>query len=198
MRVKSQWSRSGRSKSPQEVAGAAAFILWRIGQNALKHMRGAGFDIAAGPRYFAFLAEFLVFLVQLADRIAYRHLGADERVAFTTALANRVGENLADNQAGLMGGELQAHKADFIARLNLRAEEYAQFEYELDGENFSFIRGLGLFLQDVVDERDRHWVTDQIMAIEAPEAIATLERAMRGLLELEPGRGGARSHAGGD
>jgi len=197
MRVKSHWFRAGREKSPQELAGAAAFTIWRIGENALKDMRKAGFDLAVGEQYFAFLSEFLIFLVQLADRIAYRHLGGEERVAFTTALANRVGENLAENQARLMGGELTAHKADFIARLNLRATEYANFEYEKDGVNFSFIRSLGLFMQDVVGEGDRQWVTDQIMASEAPEAISTLERAMNGLLELEP-RPRARGDAGGD
>ncbi len=198
MRVKSHWFRSGRGKSPQELAGAAAFIVWRIGQNALKNMRRAGFDIAVGAQYFAFLAEFEIFLVHLADRIAYRHLGEDDRIAFTTALANRAGENLAENQADLMGGEAAMHKAAFIARLNERADEYAQFEYEKDGANFSFIRGLGLFMQDVVGERDRHWVTDQIMAAEAPEAISTLEQAMRGLLELEPARPSRRADAGGE
>jgi hypothetical protein len=198
MRVKNHWFRAGRDKSPQELAGAAAFIIWRIGQNALKHMRSADFDIAVGAQYFAFLSEFLIFLVQLADRIAYRHWGGEERVAFTTALANRVGENLAENQASLMGGELRALKKDFITRLNLRADEYAHFEYEKDGENFSFIRSLGLFMQEVVDEHDRQWVTDQIMASEAPEAIATLERAMRGLLELEPSRLAGRGDAGGE
>jgi len=197
MRVKSHWFRAGREKSPQELAGAAAFTIWRIGENALKDMRKAGFDLAVGEQYFAFLSEFLIFLVQLADRIAYRHLGGEERVAFTTALANRVGENLAENQARLMGGEFTAHKADFIARLNLRATEYANFEYEKDGVNFSFVRSLGLFMQDVVGEGDRQWVTDQIMASEAPEAISTLERAMSGLLELEPRRR-ARGDAGGD
>ena len=197
MRVKSHWFRAGREKSPQELAGAAAFTIWRIGENALKDMRKAGFDLAVGEQYFAFLSEFLIFLVQLADRIAYRHLGGEERVAFTTALANRVGENLAENQARLMGGELTAHKADFIARLNLRATEYANFEYEKDGVNFSFVRSLGLFMQDVVGGGDRQWVTDQIMASEAPEAISTLERAMNGLLELEP-RPRARGDAGGD
>jgi hypothetical protein len=199
MRVKSQWFRSGRNKTPSEIAGAAAFIIWRIALNALNGIRGAGFDIAVGPQYFSFLSEFLIFLVQLADRIAYRHYGEAERVAFTTALANRVGENLAENQVNLMGSAaMSAYKADFIARLNLRAAEYAEFPYEQDGSNFSFMRQLGNCMEAVVDERDRRWVTDQVMAINAPEAIATLEKSMRGLLELEPKRQRTRSDASGD
>lgn len=196
MRVKSNWFRSGRDKTPQELAGAAAFIAWRIAQNALNNMRRAGFDIAVGPQYFQFLSEFLIFLVQLADRIAYRHLDPEERAAFTTELANRAAANLAENWGNLLGGEFAEHKAAFIARLNLRAEDYANFEYEKGAANFSFMRQLGLFMQEVVDERDRTWVTDQIVASEAPEAVETLERAIAGLLELEPKKRGARGSSG--
>jgi len=198
MRVKSNWFRGGRARTPQELAGAVAFIVWRIAQNALKNMRQAGFDIAVGPQYFQFFSEFLIFLVQLGDRIAYRHLDEGERIAFTTELANRVGENLADNWHELLGGEFAAHKAAFIARLNLRSGDYANFPYEKGVENFSFMRQLGEFLQQTLDERDRIWVTDQIIAAEAPEAVETLERAMSGLLELEPRRRSARTSAGGD
>ncbi len=196
MRVKSHWFRVGQDKSPQELAGAVAFIVWRIGQNALKSLRSADFEIAIGPQYFSVLSEFLIFLVQLADRIAYRHLGEEERAAFTIALANRVGDNLAENQAELAGGELRARKAEFIGRLNLRADEYAHYDYQKGAGNFSFIRSLGLFLQEVVEPRDQAWVTDQVMAAEAPEAIATLEKAMSGLLELEPRRAARGSTSG--
>jgi hypothetical protein len=198
MRVKSHWFKGGRAKSPQEIASAVAFISWRAADHALKSARRAGFDIAVGAQYFNFLSEFLVFLVQVADRIAYRHFSAEDRIAFTTAAANRAGEILADNLAEYLGADLRTSKADFITRLNARAEEYAMFEYEKGAENFSFLRALGLFLQDVVDERDRKWVTDQIMAIEAPEAVATLEKAMSDLLELEPRRPRSAGHSAGE
>lgn len=198
MRVKSNWFRSGREKTPQEIAGAAAFIVWRIGQNALKNMRNAGFGIEVGAQYFGFLSEFLVFLVQLADRIAYRHFDEAGRIAFTTELANRVAENLAENWRDLAGGEFSAHKADFIARLNLRLEDYATFEYEKGADNFSFVRQIGLLMQETVGEDDKRWVTDQIMASEAPEAIDTLEKAMSGLLELELKKRAARGGTSGD
>lgn len=198
MRVKSNWFKSGREKTPQEIAGAAAFIVWRIGQNALKNMRNAGFDIAVGAQYFVFLSEFLIFLVQLADRIAYRHFDEAERIAFTTELANRVAENLAENWRDWVGGEFAAHKADFIARLNLRSEDYATFDYEKGADNFSFVRQIGQFMQEAVGEHNKRWVTDQIMASEAPEAIDTLEKAMSGLLELEPKKRAARGGTSGD
>jgi hypothetical protein len=199
MRVKSQWFKSGKAKTPEEIAGAAAFIAWRIGENALKSMRNADFDIAVGPRYFAFLSEFLIFLVQVADRIGYRRMSGEARVAFTGTMANRVGETLADNQGRLLGGTAAEHKAAFIELLNRRAGEYAEFGYEEGKPNFSFMRHLGYVMQEeVVDERDRYWVTDQVMATEAPEAVETLEKAMRGLFGDEPKRRRNSEAAGAD
>ena len=62
MRIKSHWFRSDRPRTPEEIAGAAAFIAWRVAQNALKTMRAAHYELPPGRRYFAFVAEFLVFL----------------------------------------------------------------------------------------------------------------------------------------
>jgi hypothetical protein len=188
MRVKSQWFKGGKARTPQEIAGAAAFNIWRIADNALKSMRNADFDIAVGPQYFSFLSEFLVFLVQVADRIAFRRMSGEERVAFTSELANRVGETLADNRSRLLGGAGAEHKAAFIELLNRRAGEYAEYDYDETGPNFSFLRHLGYVLPEIMDEHDRYWVTDQVMAIEAPEAVETLEKAMRGFFGDAPQR----------
>jgi hypothetical protein len=35
-------------------------------------------------------------------------------------------------------------------------------------------------------DKDRNWATDQIMAIEAPDAVALLRRAMQGVLSTAP------------
>ena len=133
MRVKSRWFKGEREKTPQEIAGALAFIVWRISDNALKNMRKADFDIAIGPQYFAFLSEFLIFLVQVADRIVYTRLSEEARYEFTSVLANRVADNFAENQAEWLGGALGEYKHNFIDRLNQRAGEYAEFEYSRRG-----------------------------------------------------------------
>jgi hypothetical protein len=193
IRIKSQWFKEGREKTPQELAGAVAFNAWRIAEHALKNMRRADFDVAVGVQYFAFLAEFLIFLVQVADRIAYVRFTPEIRQAFTTELANRVAETLAGNQGNLLGGAVSEYKGVFIERLNRRAGEYAECEYGIDGPSFSFMRYLAHCMLDVVDERDKNWVIDQMMAIEAPQAVEMVEKAMRGLLETEPKRRPARN-----
>lgn len=197
MRVKSHWF-TGRKRTPPEIAGALAFTIWRIGDNALKNTRSAKFGIAVGTQYFSFLSEFLVFLIQVADRIAYRQLAPEDRLAFTSTLANRVAETLAENQSRLMGSNLAEHKRQFIDKLNQRAGEYAEFEYGDEGPTFPFTRYLAYCMRDIMDEKDSTWITDQIMSIAAPEAVVILEKTMRDLFETEPRQARGRNAVSGD
>lgn len=185
IRVKSNWFKGDRKKTPQEIAGALAFTIWRISDNTLKNVRKADFDIAIGEQYFAFLTEFLIFLVQVADRIVYTQLNEQDRYDFTSALVNRVAEHMAENQSEWLGGPVRVYKDRFVDRLNQRAGEYADFHYTGVETSFTFILYLGQCMRDVMDEKDKTWVVDQIMAIEVPEAVAMLEKAMTGLFEAD-------------
>lgn len=198
MRIKSHWFKNEREKTPQEIAGAAAFVIWRIGDNALKNTRKADFEIATGTQYFSFLTEFLIFLIQVADRIAYRQLSAETRFVFTSALANHVAETLAENQSRLMGNSISEHKQCFIDKLNQRAGEYAEFDYGSDGPGFAFTRYLAYCMREVMDEKDVTWAIDQMMSIEAPEAVTMVEKTMRDLLDTTPAQPRTRKTTGGN
>lgn len=182
MRIKNHWFKSERPKAAGEIAGALAFIVWRVAQQVLRNMRHADFEINVGPQYFDFLSEWLIFLVQTADRTAFERLG-DARLEFTTVLANRLGEILADNRNDLIGDADPAQmKERFINLLNLRLADYADFE-RIDYGCLRFLAGQ---LAHVVGPRDTVWVHDQVMEIEAPQAIELVERGMQGLLDEAP------------
>lgn len=198
MRIKSNWFKPGREHTPEELAGALSFVIYRIADNALKNTRKAKFEVAVGTQYFAFLTEFLLFLIQVADRIAYRRLSQEARFAFTSTLANRIAETHAENESRLLGGELAACKQRFIDQLNLRAGEYADFGYSENGPDFSFLRYLAFCMDQVVDEKDSGWIIDQMMSIEAPEAVDMVEKTFRELLETEPRQARRRNASGGD
>ncbi len=198
MRIKSQWFKSDRQKTPQDVAGAMAFTIWRIADNALKHTRKANFEIAIGPQYFSFISEFLVFLIQVADRIAHRKLSSEDRFAFTSTLANRVAETLTENQSRLLDDSSTDFKQIFIDKLNLRAGEYAEFNYGEDGPEFAFIRYLAFCMREVMDEKDVEWVIDQMMSIEAPEAVDMVEKTMTNLFTAQPPQTRIRKVTSGD
>ncbi len=187
MRVKSHWFKPGASKGATEIAGAAAFIVFRIAQNALKGMRNAGFELPPGERYFAFLAEFLVFLTLAADRIAHRRGDDAWRREFTTVLANRVGAILAENEAELLGVEdAGSIKRRFVALLNLRSPDYAECGFGDAGPDYAFLRCLGHRVAEVIEVHERTWAVPQVVDREAPEAAATLVRAMAGLTDPAP------------
>lgn len=190
MRIKNRWFRDNSPRGPQDIAGGVAFIAFRIGQNALKNMRKADFDIAPGPQYFSFLAEWLIFLVQIADRLAYEHMEAEDRVQFTSTMANRLGEILEENRDDLLGkaggAEVGSFKGRFIGLLNQRADEYASHDYTDDGPDYGFLRHLAFNLVAIMEDKDKTWVHDQVMSIEAPEAASTIRKGILGLMGEEP------------
>jgi hypothetical protein len=204
MRIRSHWFRDGASKTPAQHASAMAFIVWRVARHMLDAMRRAHFDIDAGPAYFAFLREVLAFLVQVADRLAYRQLDAAARVAFTTALVRRVAAILEENENDLLGAPApgEASRADrFIDLVNELAGHYAEFGADPATTgfvpDFGFMRYLGARITPLVPEKDRRWVLDQVTGIQAPEAASILQDGMRGLFSTEP-RAARRAAMSGD
>ena len=189
IRLKSQWFKTDQPKTPEQVAGVMAFIVWRVAHNALSQMRGARFDIDIGAVYFAFLGEWLVFLVQVADRMAHARMGAAERVDFTTALVRRVADHLAENQDRLMGlpapGE-ESHQGRFIDLCNELGAHYADFGHAADGHDFAFMRYLGHRIEQLMPPKDQAWAVDQVVSVEAPEAVQLLQRSFADALSSEP------------
>jgi hypothetical protein len=199
MRIKSRWFKPGAGHGVADHASAMAFIVWRVAQNMLKRMRGAQFDIDAGVPYFAFMREVLVFLVAVTDRIAFARLDAESRQDFTVALVRHLGRTLQENEDDLLGpvpAGAAPYADTFIDLVNGLVQHYAEFGAEPSGTDggagfqpdFGFVRYLGSRLEPTLPEKDRRWVVDQVMAAEAPEAVAIVQRSMRELFDPSPRR----------
>ena len=189
MRTKIHWFRAETAKSPAEVASALGFVLWGVARRMLASLRKADFDIDAGPRYFAFLAEALAFEIQVAWRVAYERYSEEERTAFAHALARDVARILAENEAELLGIEAPAAiEKRFIALLNRRFEEYAEFGHDTAGPTFAFLRYFASLLAELVPEKDQAWIHDQVIAIEGPEAAAMVAKGVAALNDTGPER----------
>jgi len=156
---------------------------WKLSQAAIKNMREAQFDIDIGRQYFDFVAEYLAFMLHAADRIAYRKLDAEKRTGFTIALARRLAEVVEDNRDMLIADSIpDTCRRYFIDLANRRGDDYAAFGYDdKDGPDFGFRRYFGSRLLEILPDKDHAWVVDQVMEIEVPEAIASLERTLAGL-----------------
>ena len=188
VRVKSHWFKGGDTRDPGQVATAAAAIVWRTADSRVRSLRSARFEIAAGADYVNALVELLCLMIVAADRIAYRHDQGPWRERFVSALTIRVGELLEDSFNDLLGPlPDRSYRQRFVDRLNLRAAEYAQYAYGDSGPEFAFLRHFGLQVaESMSDPDDQRWALDQAMTVEGPVCIEVLEKAMRGLLGLEP------------
>lgn len=195
LRIKSHWFKAGVPKSAQQQAGAMAFIVWRVAQNMLKRMRGAHFDIDTGLPYFAFMREVLVFLIAVVDRTAHARMDSPTRNAFTTALVLNCANTLAGNEADLLGPcqDGAPYQDSFIDLVNAVVPHYAEFGADpasagtdqAFAPDFAFLRYLGSRLEPTLPLKDRHWVLDQVMSIEAPEAVDIVRSAILDLLSTE-------------
>lgn len=178
-RTKSRFFAKDKARDPATLASVAAFTTWRLGLQTIKRMRDADFEIEASPQYFDVLGEYMVFLIHVADRFAFARLPLPERRVFTVSMVRRLAELLAENESRLLGTDADSIRRSFIDRFNARADDYATFGFdEANGPDFAFLRYAGHALLGVVAERDRAWVTDQVMTIEAPDAVTTLRRVM--------------------
>lgn len=206
MRIKSHWFKAGEPRSAEQQASAMAFIVWRVAHNMLKRMRGAHFDIDAGGPYFDFLREVLVFLIAVVDRTAYTKMDAATRTLFTTALVMHCADTLAGNESDLLGPRADGapYQDRFIDLVNELSPHYAEFGGEPAGATadeafmpgFAFLRYLGSRLEPTLPPHDRRWVLDQVMAIEAPEAVDIVRSAILDLLSDKPRRSRRTSMSG--
>lgn len=181
IRLKTKFHTKGQ-RSAATLASVVAVLTWKLAIESIKRMRKAYYDIDIGRPYFDFVCEFLAFLAVSADRVAYRQLEEADRIEFTTVLAKNIARFVEENNIMLLGeavpGESQRH---FIDLFNRRSADYAEFDYDENGPDFGFRRFFAACLRDVLPEKDKLWVIDQAMDIEAPEALKMLEKTLQGL-----------------
>jgi hypothetical protein len=208
-RLKTHWFRHGDSRGAEQQASAAAFIVWRIARHALDRTRHAGFEVELGAPYFRFLREVLAFLVAVADRIAHARLPAEARAAFTGTMVRHLARILQDSEDDLVGpapAGAPSHGDRFIDLVNELATHYAEFGADtmLPADpggfepDFAFLRYLGHRLEATVPPRDRRWIQDQVIAVEAPEALEMLQRSLRDLFAPPVARRNRRASVSGD
>jgi hypothetical protein len=191
-RLKTQWFRQDGGHGAARQASAVAFMAWRIARHTIDRMRHARFAVEIGAPYFRFLREMLAFLVAVADRIAHARLAPPERAEFTAAMVLHLARILQDSEDDLIGpapAGQPSHAETFIDLVNEVAADYAEFGADAMAADeaagftpdFAFLRYLGHRLEATVPAGERRWVQDQVIACEAPDAVALLQRGLRDL-----------------
>jgi len=182
VRIRSRWKDKGRERSLEDVAGALAFIEWRIAGGALLNLENEGFQTDTQLQRLAVLEELCSFLVHVTDRLVHESLDDEGRQRFIIALALKLADTYHDNRVDAQGRG-QDFRQPFIDKLNVRMGDYADFRFD-DGEpGYAFKRYLGECVTNSMGPKDRKWISDQVMEIEVPEMLKTLKKGLKDLFE---------------
>ncbi|MCK5718675.1 MAG: hypothetical protein KAH84_01860 [Thiomargarita sp.] len=180
MRINTHWSKTDKERTVEDVTSTVAFISWKIAMNGVLEIENQGYKTHDNKHRLQIIAEFLAFLLQVADRLVYKTFNQDQRQQFITSLALQLTNTFADNQQDILGkGE---HSKIFIDLLNQRAEEYAVLSFPKEEAGFDFLRYFGEKIADLMEEK--HFLSQQVMDIEGPNAIKTLKKSMLELLNI--------------
>lgn len=180
MRIRSRWNDKGRKRSLEEIGGALAFIEWRIAGQTLLNLENEGFQTDTQAQRLEVLLELSAFLVHVTDRLVHEDMGDEERQRFVVALALKLADTYHDNRVDA-DGRGSDFRQPFIDTLNSRMAEYAEFRFEDGSPGYALKRYLGERITDTMGPRDRKWISDQVMDIEIPEMLKTLNRGLEGL-----------------
>jgi hypothetical protein len=179
MHLRNRFNKRAKPKSLEDIAAALSFISWKIASQAVLEIENQGFKTTSNAHRLQIASEFLIFLIQVADRLSVHHLTEQERSAFITTLALRIADMILDNQRDLLKEELH-YREDFIAHLNQRANDYAELSFNDDQPGFDFLRYFGEQVATTLPAQ--RWISEYVAEVRGPEAVHDLRRSLVSLL----------------
>ena len=171
--LKTRWRKKG-ARTLADRAGVIGANVWKISLEIFKHMEKEGFRFGSDRLVTDVLAEFIAFLVQLADRAVYGKLSEADRATLIAEVAGHLAATMANNQLDLFGPG--KYRKPFIDLLNARFEEYAGFECPGGEPGYPCLRFFATKVFDAMASSDNKWVVEQMMDIEAPEMVRVIRK----------------------
>ena len=179
LRIKSRWHDDDQERSLEEIAGTLGYIIWRIAKDKAINLHGQDYAFDSDEQRMAVIIEYLIFQLQLVDRLAQQRIGLDDeaRQEMIIETAKKLAGHVQDNSFDLFGpGQ---YIPPFIAKLNERGAEYSDYQYTEDGPSYPFMRHLGYEIQQVMGEsQTNRWVIDQVMDRDGIDIDRQIRRAV--------------------
>jgi len=175
-----------RTKGPKTLEQRASVVasnIWKVAQEAARHMEIEGYKLGGDRQVTGVLTEFIAFQIQIADRLVYGKLSEDERARFVNELGRNLARLVNDNLTEFIGpGD---YAGPFVATLNARLADYAEFGFTDQGPSYTFLRYLGDKVAEAMAGTDSKWVLEQVVDIEAPQALKHLKRVVGQVLGIK-------------
>jgi len=181
MRVKSTWHKT-QVKTIDDIAGALAFNSWRITKNHLTDLINKAYVIEKA-QVFDVINEYMCYLIQCVDRLAFDVLDTKKRQELIIAIAKQSADYYQENKQERIGeGD---HWQEFIDTYNLRSQDYSDFEFSEGEPNYLFMRYFGEKVQKAMTEVDEKWIIQQIVEIQAPKAFQSIKKSVNDLVSVD-------------
>ncbi len=181
MRVKSTWHKT-KVKTIEDIAGALAFNSWRITKNHLEDLINEAFVIEKA-QVFDVIGEYLCFLVQCVDRLAYDKLDNEQRQKLIILLAKQSADYYQENKEERIGKGEYWH--EFINLYNQRSQYYSEYEFMDGAPNYPFLRYFAEKIKDSMTKVDEKWIAQQIIEIQAPKAFESIKKSVDDLVAID-------------
>ncbi len=179
-RIHSKWHRGERERSTEEVAGAIAFNSWKLAMEKVINLHSEQFN-QRSELQLNITIEYLLFQVQIVDRILHEQLDDKRRQQLITALVLRLAELVQENSSESLGAG--DYGTPFIQLFNQRATEYAELGFSTDGPSYPFLRHLGSQIQQLMgDEQEQRWVIDQVMDKDGMDVYNRMQSIIQNIL----------------
>lgn len=181
LRIRSHWHDDETNRSLKEVAGAMAFIAWRIAKDKAINLHGERFIYNSDRQRMAVMREYAYFQVQVVDRMVHDSMAEADRRTLIIQLALKLADHMQETSEEIMGpGD---YGKPFIEGLNQRSADYAELAFSDDGPSYPFLRHLGHEIQQVMGaSQENRWVIDQVMDKDGWDVYKQWARAVRDLL----------------
>ncbi len=176
----------GRKASVQQQANILAYNIWQIALAGAKNLHQEDYHYDSDEQRVGVITEYLIFLVHIADRLAYDGLSEAEkeapetnekRAAFILHLAQDTARQLQRNTEEIMG--VGDYKAPYFALINDRMPVYARGLFKNGQAGFSLLRIFADHIYTIMgDSQTNKWTLQQIMDIDGPMMIEKMHTSM--------------------
>lgn len=185
-RIRTRWHNKSKPKSIETIAGAMGMNIWKMASGTANKMYNEGFNFKNNAQLLDLIGEYLIFLIQLSDRIAYDELDPEQRQRFTQALASHLIGTMVENQIEELGPS-EEYQSAFIEKLNHRLDGYSEFSVAGGDPSYQMLRYLGTLADQVMGGSDNKWVIEHVMEVEAPVLVKQLKEGMAKILPQAQG-----------
>lgn len=183
-RIRTKFHNEQKSQSVETIAGVMGMNIWKLASGSANKMYNSGFNFKNNAQLIDVIGEFVIFLLQLADRMAYAQLSDEGRGRFTQALASHLIQTMVDNQLEELGpGD---YRGAFVDKLNQRLDGYAELEVVDGNPGYQMLRYFAANVDAVMGGEDNKWVLETVLEVEAPAVVKPLREGMTKLLPQIP------------